>query len=302
MRNQPMLNIRGALLVGATILALPLVAGTPRAAVAQRIGITSAVTGDPTGKPPDEIERVLHVGIDVKAGEVVTTGAVDRAHLLFLDGTALTISNQAQVTLDRFVYDADQKLGDLAVTATKGVFRLVGGRISKKTPIVVITPSATLSIRGGIAMFAVEPTKTTATFMFGYEMTVTGQGRTRSVTAPGFQVSTIVGQAPGLPIRAAPGSLAGTIGRLEAVRGAPDAGADRAVKATGFADANSGRGPNAAGPVQGGPQPFAAGGPAAPGGPPRMGGPGTGGGGFDPGLSPAQINPLAAGGAPRTVP
>lgn len=297
-----MQKMRGTLLLGATILALPLVAGAPRAAIAQRIGVTSAVTGDPTGKPPDESERVLHVGIDVKAGEVVTTGAADRAHLLFLDGTALTISNQAQVTLDRFVYDADQKLGDLAVTATKGVFRLVGGRISKKTPIVVVTPSATLSIRGGIAMFTVEPTKTTATFMFGYDMMITGQGRTERVTAPGFQVTTAFGQAPGLPIRAAPGSLAATIGRLEAVLARPDAGADSAAKATGFADANSGRGPNAVGPVQGGPQPFAPGGPNGPGGPPRMGGPGMGGGGFDPGLSPALFNPPAAGGAPRTGP
>jgi len=160
-----MRKIRGAFLVGATILVLSLGAGAPGPAIAQRIGITSAVTGDPTGKPPDEIERVLHVGIDVTAGEVVTTGAADRAHLLFLDGTALTISNQAQVTLDRFVYDTDQKLGDLAITATKGVFRLVGGRISKKTPITVVTPSATLTIRGGIAMFSVEPSKTVATFI-----------------------------------------------------------------------------------------------------------------------------------------
>lgn len=292
----------GALLVGATILVLPLVAGAPRAAIAQRIGITSAVTGDPTGRPPDEIERILHVGIDVTAGEVVTTGATDRAHLLFLDGTALTISNQAQVTLDRFVYDSDQKLGDLAITATKGVFRLVGGRISKKTPLVVVTPSATLTIRGGIAMFSVEPTKTTATFMFGYEMTMTGQGRTQSVTAPGFQVSTLLGQAPGPAMRPAPGSLAVNMSRLEAVGGGPGGGADKAATATGFADSNSGKGPNAAGPVQGGPAPRGPGLANGPGGPPRMGGPGFGGGGFDPGLAPAQLSPLTGGTAPRTVP
>ena len=44
-------------------------------------------------------------------------------------------------------------------------------------------------------MFSVEPTKTTATFLFGHEMTMTSQGRTQSVTAPGFQVSTLLGQA-----------------------------------------------------------------------------------------------------------
>ena len=298
-----MRKIRGAFLVGATILVLPLVVGAPGAAIAQRIGITSAVTGDPTGKPPDEVERVLHVGIDVTAGEVVTTGAADRAHLLFLDGTALTISNQAQVTLDRFVYDADQKLGDLAITATKGVFRLVGGRISKKTPVTVVTPSATLTIRGGIAMFSVEPTKTTATFVFGHEMTMTSQGRTQSVTAPGFQVSTLLGQAPGPAMRPERGSLADNIGRLEAGAGRPGSGADGAAKATGFAATNSGKGPNAAGPVQGGPAPRSSGTASGPGGQPRMGGPGIGGGGggFDPGLGPMP-NPLAGASAPRSAP
>jgi len=295
-----MRKIRGAFLVGATILMLALMVGAPAAAIAQRIGITSAVTGDPTGKPLDELERVLHVGIDVTAGEVVTTGAADRAHLLFLDGTALTISNQAQVTLDRFVYDTDQKLGDLAITATKGVFRLVGGRISKKTPVTVVTPSATLTIRGGIAMFSVEPTRTTATFIFGYEMTMTSQGRTRSVTAPGFQVSTRLGQAPGPAMRPARGSLADNIGRLEAGVGRPGSGADGAATATGFADSNSGKGPNALGPVRGGPAPLNPGGANGPGGP-RMGGPGGGGGGFDPGLGPMP-NPLAGGSAPRSAP
>lgn len=292
----------GPLFAGAALLAQLVVVGVPGAALAQRIGITSAVTGDPTGRPPDEIERVLHVGIDVKAGEVVTTGETDRAHLLFLDGTALTISNQAQVTLDRFVYDPDQKLGDLAITATKGVFRLVGGRISKKTPLVVVTPSATLTIRGGIAMFSVEPTKTTATFMFGYEMTMAGQGRTQSVTVPGFQVSTLLGQAPGPAMRPAPGSLAVNMSRLEAVGGRPGSGADRAATATGFSDGNSGKGPNASGPIQGGPAPRGPGGANGPGGPPRMGGPGVGGGGFDPATGSPPLNPLAGGTAPRSAP
>jgi hypothetical protein len=289
-----MLKMRGAFLVGASILFMPVMAGLSTVANAQRVGITSAVTGDPTGKPPDEIERVLHVGFDVTAGEVITTGAIDRAHLLFLDGTALTISSEAQVTLDRFVYDSDRKLGELAVTATKGVFRLVGGKISKKVPIVVTTPSSTITIRGGIAMFSVEPTRTTATFVFGYEMTMTSQGRTQSVTAPGFQVSALLGQMPGPALRADGRSLAENIKRLEGAGGSSDSGADKAAKAAGLADSNSGKGPNAAGPIQGGPPPRSPGGAGGPVGQPRMGAGGIGGGGFDPGLGPIQPSPRPA--------
>jgi len=57
-------------------------------ACAQSIGVTSLSIGDPLGKPPTAAERVLRVGIDLQAGELVTTGAEDRCHLLFLDGTA----------------------------------------------------------------------------------------------------------------------------------------------------------------------------------------------------------------------
>ena len=48
--------------------------------------MTSISIGDPLGKPPAAAERVLRVGIDLQAGELVTTGAEDRCHLLFLEG------------------------------------------------------------------------------------------------------------------------------------------------------------------------------------------------------------------------
>src|SRR3954463_15277240 len=64
-----------------------------------RVGVTSATDGDPLGKPPQENERVLRIGIDVQANEVVTTKANDRAHLVFLDGTSITVGPNAQLSL-----------------------------------------------------------------------------------------------------------------------------------------------------------------------------------------------------------
>src|SRR5690348_6737686 len=87
-------------------LVLPLMT-TPAVA---RVGVTSATDGDPLGKPPGENERVLRIGIDVQANELVTTKANDRAHLLFLDGTSLTVGPNAQLTIDKFVYDSQGKV------------------------------------------------------------------------------------------------------------------------------------------------------------------------------------------------
>ena len=72
--------------------------------------------------------------------------------------------------------------GDLAINATKGVFRLVGGKISKTNAIVITTPSSTIGIRGGITIFSVNQDQTTADFVFGYSMTVTASGQTQTAT------------------------------------------------------------------------------------------------------------------------
>jgi hypothetical protein len=222
----------------------------------QSIGVTSATAGEPLGKPPAEQERVLRVGIDLQAGELVTTGTEDRAHLLFLDGTALTVGPRARLTLDHFVYDSDRRLGSLTLTAGQGMFRLVGGRISKTVPITINTPSSTIGLRGGIMLFKVEPAETTATFLFGYRMTMTSRGQTQTVTTPGWQVSALAGQLPTMPVQTPRAIVAEQVRLLEGPgRQAANGAVDRAAQKSGFADRNSGRGPDLRGPLQGGPAP-----------------------------------------------
>lgn len=229
-----------------TVLASGLMLALSGVAMAQsRVGVTSGTSGNPLGKPPAEAERVLHVGVDVKANEAITTGAADRAHLLFLDGSSLTVGPQARLTIDKFVYDPATKTGDLAVHVGEGVFRFVGGRISKTKPVTIVTPTAALTIRGGIMLIDVQPTKTTATFVFGIEMTVTGNGGRQTVSRPGWQVTVFNGKPPTAPVQATPGSLSPEFAKLEALRSQPGAGdPDQAVRSSGFDAQNSGRGPS----------------------------------------------------------
>src|SRR4051812_35301433 len=210
------------------------------AAADPRVGVTSATSGDPRGKPPASAERVLHVGIDVQANEVITTDADDRAQLLFLDGSSLQVGPLARLTIDKFVYDPNTKVGELAVGVTHGVFRFVGGKISKSKPVVITTPSATLSIRGGIMIGSVEATKTVATFVFGVEMTVAAKGQSRSVTRPGWQVTTFNGKVPSQAVQLPAGALSTEMGQLEADRSQPGGGtADKKLESSGFSDKNS---------------------------------------------------------------
>ena len=82
--------VRDALL-GAAVFGLLAASAVVREANA-KVGVTSATDGDPLGRPPSEAERVLRIGIDVQANELITTNANDRAHLVFLDGSSLTLS------------------------------------------------------------------------------------------------------------------------------------------------------------------------------------------------------------------
>src|SRR5215475_7531606 len=199
-------SLLSAALMGSTALML---AGP--AAAQSKAGVTSATDGDPLGKPPAENERVLRIGIDVQANEVVTTNANDRAHLVFLDGTALTVGPNARLTIDKFVYDPNNKTGDLAITASQGVLRLVGGKISKTTPITINTPAGTIGIRGGIGMFGVTSGKTTAAFLFGNSMTFAG----RTMTRANSYLTVSTGSPPGLPSLIPPGGLSTLVGALE---------------------------------------------------------------------------------------
>ena len=191
-----------AFLVAGVALAL---LGTAQAQT--RVGVTQAIDNNPIGQPPVGPDRVLRVGTDIQANETVKTGSNDRAHLVFLDGTTVTIGPNAQLKIDKFVYDPSSEKGELAMTAGTGVFRVIGGRISKTSEIKVSTPSASLGIRGGIMAFNVGTDSTTAVKIFGNTMTVTANGVTQTVTVTGQGVATVSGSPPGTPSFTVGGNL-----------------------------------------------------------------------------------------------
>ena len=165
-----------------------------------RVGVTSVTNGDPLGQPPAQPERVLRVGVDVQANERITTKADDRAHVVFLDGTALTIGPNSALVIDRYVYDPDRKAGDIALNVTRGTLRFVGGTISKNNEVTIKTPSATIGIRGGILTLSVSDSgATTANFLYGTSMRVTALGATQTATRNGSEITVPSGGQPAPP-------------------------------------------------------------------------------------------------------
>ncbi len=183
-----------------------------------RAGVTSAVNTTTTGAISGAT-RTLFIGNDVFREERVTTDANGRAQLLFLDQSAVTVGPSAELVIDRFVYDEKTRAGSLAVQASRGLLRFVGGDISKQQDVIVRTPTMLIGIRGGITLISVDQNGgTQAIFLFGNQMTATAAqgGQTQIVTKPGFGVTAAPGAPLGPPVRVSGPTITGMLSQLEA--------------------------------------------------------------------------------------
>ncbi len=255
-------GLRAALFAGAALAGL--VAVVPAQA---RVGVTSQTTNNPLGTPPAQQQRTLKVGIDVFANERIQTTANDRAHLLFLDGSSLTVGPNSDLLIDKFVFDPDTGKGELAVSATKGIFRLVGGKITKSNEATIKVGTSTIGIRGGITIVNAPecpPTVSAADcqaqayFMFGQQLTVTNPDGTQTATRPGSLIAFGKDGAPLPPVIAPPNSLVGPIAQLEAPSGQGNTGPsglggpiEQKTASSALPPANSGAPPD---PTNGAPQ------------------------------------------------
>src|SRR5439155_2597122 len=150
--------------------------------------------------------------------EHITTAASGQTQLLFLDESSMSIGPNSDLTIDQFVFDPNTGTGKLAMSATRGLLRYVGGKLSKQDNAVTLrTSTATLAVRGGAFVVSVEGNgTTTAIFIYGKGLTVTGAaGGQQTITRPGYASTTAAGGSPSPPAPAPPGALAGYIAALD---------------------------------------------------------------------------------------
>ena len=88
------------------------------------------------------------VGDLVYLEDVVRTGADGRVSINFTDGTSFNLSNNANMTLNEFVYDPNGKSNSTLFNLSKGTFTFVAGKIAKTGDMKIDTPVATMGIRG----------------------------------------------------------------------------------------------------------------------------------------------------------
>jgi trimeric autotransporter adhesin len=212
----------------------------------ERVGINSAVNPHGTGTPPTGPTRRLVIGQEVVFKARVATEAEGQTQILFLDESAMSVGPRSDLLIDEFVYDPHANTGKLVMSATRGVFRFVGGKVSKlEGAVTVRTPIATIGIRGGAFLLRVEGNSVDVVFIYGKSLTISGRNGCEQQTLyrPGYEV-TIRGECPSSPGKAPTEFISELLteldGRAGGNGGAQVIPTDRSVAVSGIGNVVSG--------------------------------------------------------------
>jgi hypothetical protein len=135
-----------------TCLLLPLALLLATSALAQ--AAETDVIGNATQLKPeagarfDGKPRELAVGAEVHRDEQVWTASGGRLDIQFADGSSITLGENARVVLDEFVMPEGASAGNQVVRSITGALRFVGGAVDKSGATKIVTPIATMTVRG----------------------------------------------------------------------------------------------------------------------------------------------------------
>ena len=117
------------------------------------------VVGFVIGNAYNQDGKKLNVGDPIFFGDTINTDEGGKSQILFIDQTVMTVGAKTELTIDEFVFDAENTDGKLLSTIKAGSVKILTGKISEKNPenLVIETPAGTIGTRGTEFKAAVDP-------------------------------------------------------------------------------------------------------------------------------------------------
>ncbi|GAB5510364.1 MAG: hypothetical protein Rhims3KO_17650 [Hyphomicrobiales bacterium] len=114
-----------------------------------QVGVSAAVRGSVDVRSGG-VSRAPLAGEVMLLGDRVRTQLRSGMQVLLLDESVFTVGESNDLVIDRFVYDPDRGVGEIAARSTQGFLRFVSGGVGAIAPqnISLTTPSATIGTRG----------------------------------------------------------------------------------------------------------------------------------------------------------
>jgi hypothetical protein len=126
------------------------IAAAPVPALSQTVGVNSAVRNNVKVRQTTATAAATQAVVKqrVQMGNAITTGGNSGLQVTLLDKSSLTLGPNANLTVNRFVYDPAKGSSSVGASVAKGTFRFMSGRAAKGGRNSVNTPAASIGIRG----------------------------------------------------------------------------------------------------------------------------------------------------------
>ncbi len=210
----PLLASLAAIAVSIFITATPVRADEtaaidPASYAGKDIGDVTRARGNVAGLF-QKLPRTLTGGSDVRFLDTIVTGVNSRAEMVLIDDSVVTVGDNTELTIDEMVFEPGKRSVGL-LTLTKGVFRMVSGKVNKVDggTLTLRTPIATIGVRGTDFWGLQEEDKLTMALIDNGIVEITGaDGVTIVLDTPLQAVVIERGQAtPTTPINLTPAQL-----------------------------------------------------------------------------------------------
>ena len=181
--------------------ATAILVGLAAPAEAQNVGNASAVNTKSVSTPPGAATRVIEIGAQVVRNEKIETSGSGSVQLLFIDKTTLNIGVNSRVVIDKFVFNPASNEGEVALSLTKGLLRVVGGQATHTGGATITTPAAAIGVRGGIVTISHSKAKGTLAILGYGTMTVTNYCSATTTQSSGCTPQTVTVRRPGFAVQ-----------------------------------------------------------------------------------------------------
>jgi hypothetical protein len=163
--------------------------GPSHASQPESAAIVIAVRGEASAVDDSGNRRILTTKSPLFENDQLLTGKEGRIQIMFTDNTIISLGRQASLKISEYVYNKDQT-GKLSTNVSEGVFRVMGGILTKTSPdnFKTLTPSGNIGIRGSMYTGRVAKGETVVVFEGGKGITFRNNTGLIDISQPGYGV------------------------------------------------------------------------------------------------------------------
>lgn len=133
-------------------------------------------------------KRPLKVRATIFKGDTIQTGKKGRLQILFSDNTIISLGRQTTFVIQEYLWQPDKQDGEFRSEVKEGIFRVMGGKLTKTAPqkFTTKTPAATIGIRGSMYAGVVTGNSLSVVFQGGLGIVVTNKFGSVEIPKPGY--------------------------------------------------------------------------------------------------------------------